>query len=419
MPTAEKIVFSSPARFQRASTQRLQLHAWRSREVNMPGDMGKSGRGMDLDCVRRASPRTLGVCVAALLLVGFWVSQTRSQMAWLEESVLKLQSEQRRTLGSSYSTSAAREPASRGLSGSSGSGWDVEGLPMSIRLGARVHMDNGVDGDEWTTIRSPAPVPPPVPAKKRRKSMYGGSREAAHVGGFLQNDTQSYEPRIWEFMTQVMGVRSVLDIGCGRGISTKWFMDHGCRVQCAEGTSEGVESTVLPSRDLIVQHDYTQGPWWPTKTFDAVWACEFLEHVGEKYMDNWLASMRSAHYVFTSHSMWGGHHHVAIHHDWWWIEKFESRGYQYLPEVTDIVRRLSMTSGNYMKATALVFRNTRNVKVAPMLGPGTGGQQCAETIRLLKGTRLLRAACDRHTWYKGRNPIIPWVSKCKDVCKHL
>ena len=100
--------------------------------------------------------------------------------------------------------------------------------------------------------------------------MYGGSLEAAHIGGFLQNDTQSYEPRIWEFMVKVMGINSVMDIGCGRGISTKWFMDHGARVQCAEATDEGIATTVLPSKNLITQHDYTQGPWWPMETFDAV-----------------------------------------------------------------------------------------------------------------------------------------------------
>eukprot|EP00472_Partenskyella_glossopodia_P011444 CAMPEP_0197526530 /NCGR_PEP_ID=MMETSP1318-20131121/18058_1 /TAXON_ID=552666 /ORGANISM="Partenskyella glossopodia, Strain RCC365" /LENGTH=341 /DNA_ID=CAMNT_0043080717 /DNA_START=102 /DNA_END=1127 /DNA_ORIENTATION=- len=302
-------------------------------------------------------------------------------------------------------------------------GWTTASMnasaPMSLILGQKLHLDNG-QGGYWTAMKSPKPVPPPSPiVATKAKTMYGGSREAAHVGGFLQNDTQSYEPRIWEFMVHVMGVKSLLDIGCGRGISTKWFHDNGCRVRCAEATNEGIETTVLPSRDLITQHDFTQGPWWPRETFDAVWSVEFLEHVHEDYMDNWFATMRSAHYVFTSHSKWGGHHHVAIHHDWWWIEKFESRGFAYAPEITDMVRRMSMGNGHYMRESALVFRNTRNVRIKPMYGPGTGGQHCDETKKKLWGTQLLKQACDRNSWAKGQNPIIPWVAKCRTLCEGI
>eukprot|EP00466_Bigelowiella_natans_P004579 jgi/Bigna1/79975/fgenesh1_pg.66_\ len=233
------------------------------------------------------------------------------------------------------------------------------------------------------------------------------SRDTTFAAEFVRGTShESYEPRIWEFMTKVLGVESVMDIGCGRG-----------RVHCAEGTTEGVETTVLPSRDLITQHDFTQGPWWPKQKFDAVWAVEFLEHVSEEYMDNWFATMRSAHYVFTSHSRWGGHHHVAIHHDWWWIEKFESRGFAYLPEMSDIVRRMSMGASNYMKNSALVFRNTRNLRLRPMFGPGHGGQGCEETRRLLWGTQLLKQACGRADWRKGQNPILPWTKSCIRLCK--
>ena len=87
-----------------------------------------------------------------------------------------------------------------------------------------------------------------------------------------------------------------------------------------------------------------------------------------------------------------------------------------MPEVTDIVRRLSMGSTSYMKQSALVFRNTRNIRVKPMLGPGSENQHCDATKKLLWGTQLLKAACSRDTWAKGQNPIIPWTQKCKSLC---
>ena len=351
----------------------------------------------------RLSPRVLfGALVVVFIIV--------HQFTMLSHSVAQLRS--RVDMLSASPAVGVAAPAPRTTSAR------VPGLPISMVLGERLHVDVG-QGGHWTKMRSPDPIPPPRPLVVREKNMYGGSQEAAHVGGFLQNDTLSYEPRVWEFMTQVMGIKSVVDVGCGRGISTKWFFDHGCRVKCAEATEEGVRTTVLPSRDLIVQHDFTQGPWWPMQTFDAVWSVEFLEHVEEKYMDNWFATFRSAHYVFTSHSKWAGHHHVAIHHDWWWIEKFESRGFQYLPLVTELVRRLSMSQSHYVRQSALVFRNTRNVRLTPLGGPGSGGQSCDETRRLLKGTQLLKQACQANQWNRGHNPIIPWVVGCKKLCKEV
>jgi len=370
------------------------------------------------------TPRSI-LSVTALMLIGFLLMVSH-QINTMSFTVFELR-KQLATLQAKVDGGAAGGPGSESrdttfaaefVRGTSHEVSDGEGgVPMSITLGQKIHYEKDKDED-WTTMVSPDPVPPPKAlVAKKSKTMYGGSLEADHVGGFLQNDTQSYEPRIWEFMTKVLGVESVMDIGCGRGISTKWFYDHGCRVHCAEGTTEGVETTVLPSRDLITQHDFTQGPWWPKQKFDAVWAVEFLEHVSEEYMDNWFATMRSAHYVFTSHSRWGGHHHVAIHHDWWWIEKFESRGFAYLPEMSDIVRRMSMGASNYMKNSALVFRNTRNLRLRPMFGPGHGGQACEETRRLLWGTQLLKQACGRADWRKGQNPILPWTKSCIRLCK--
>ena len=59
-----------------------------------------------------------------------------------------------------------------------------------------------------------------------------------------------------------------------------WFVTHGVDAMCVEGSHDGVERTLIPdSETRLVEHDFSRGPWWPEKTYDAIWCVEFLEHV--------------------------------------------------------------------------------------------------------------------------------------------
>lgn len=72
-------------------------------------------------------------------------------------------------------------------------------------------------------------------------------------------------------MTDI-GVHSLMDVGCGRGISTSWFAFHGADVLCVEGSHDAFENSVLPDpNSQMVEHDFSRGPWWPEKTYDAIW----------------------------------------------------------------------------------------------------------------------------------------------------
>jgi 2-polyprenyl-3-methyl-5-hydroxy-6-metoxy-1,4-benzoquinol methylase len=101
-----------------------------------------------------------------------------------------------------------------------------------------------------------------------------------HLGGFTVFDVNGVSPSVWKYMVETLGVHSLLDVGCGRGTSTTWFLKHGVDILCAEGSHDAYEKTFLPDpATQMVEHDFSRGPWWPEKTYDAVWAVEFLEHV--------------------------------------------------------------------------------------------------------------------------------------------
>lgn len=118
-------------------------------------------------------------------------------------------------------------------------------------------------------------------AKEEFKSqeLYGGKGDKSHLGGWTDLDHHGVSPAAWKWIVTEVGVHSVIDVGCGRGISTSWFYFHGVEVRCVEGSHDAVENTVLPDPRMIVEHDFSRGPWWPAKTYDAVWCVEFLEHV--------------------------------------------------------------------------------------------------------------------------------------------
>jgi Methyltransferase domain len=151
--------------------------------------------------------------------------------------------------------------------------------------------------------------------------LYGGKGDKVHLGGFTDIDLHGISPAAWKYMISFFGIKSLMDVGCGRGISTAWFYLHGVDALCLEGSHDGVLQTILPHPETqIIEHDFSRGPWWPEKTYDAVWCVEFLEHVGRNYHKNYFPAFRKSALIFATHSRWGGWHHVEVHDDKWYVD---------------------------------------------------------------------------------------------------
>jgi 2-polyprenyl-3-methyl-5-hydroxy-6-metoxy-1,4-benzoquinol methylase len=167
-------------------------------------------------------------------------------------------------------------------------------------------------------IASPLGIPPgeaealpsirvEEPSQEVKRGIYGGKGDKAHLGGFTAYDGQGVSPAVWKHMITDYGVKSLMDVGCGKGISTLWFALHGVKVLCIEGSHDAVDKTLLPDPvSQVVEHDFSLGPYWPGKTYDALWCVEFLEHVGRNYQYNYIQAFRKAALIFVSHSIWGG-----------------------------------------------------------------------------------------------------------------
>jgi SAM-dependent methyltransferase len=187
-----------------------------------------------------------------------------------------------------------------------------------------------------------------------------------HLGGYREGgDPNTWYPELWDWVYQELGVRSVLDVGCGEGQSARYFKNLGCDVLGIDGSREAVQNSVIPQCEML--HDFTAGPFNLKRSFDLVWSCEFVEHVEEEFSQNFLAAFASSDkYVFMTHAVpgQGGHHHVNCQPSSYWVKRVGEIGF-----VLDyrLTRRARERAGHgYFRKSGLVF-------VKPGSGSGRHG----------------------------------------------
>jgi SAM-dependent methyltransferase len=178
---------------------------------------------------------------------------------------------------------------------------------------------------------------------------------ASHLGGFTPGgDPASWYPALWDALVVDLGVRSVIDVGCGEGQAAEFFYEAGCEV-------EGVDGCEATDYDWLVVHDYTTGPYLPKRRFDLCWACEFVEHVKEIFVLNFVTTFLAADLLLMSHATpgQGGHHHVNCQPSRYWIDLLGLHGFQHDPWLSIAARELAAENPaphNYFARTGLAFR---------------------------------------------------------------
>lgn len=180
-----------------------------------------------------------------------------------------------------------------------------------------------------------------------------------HLGGYITGgDPATFYPHLWEWFADDMGVRSVLDVGCGDGIALDYFEQFGVDVLGIDGIAQD---------DVrILQHDYSIGPWPPSgwhhrSSFDLVWSCEFVEHVEEQHVPNFLETFRCGQLVAMTHATpgQGGHHHVNCRERSYWKRMLAAAGFEFDERLTGVAREkasLNPDRHNHFVRSGLIFR---------------------------------------------------------------
>lgn len=171
-----------------------------------------------------------------------------------------------------------------------------------------------------------------------------------HLGGHL-NRTHT-DAGILTYFRDQLGVRSMLDVGCGPGGQVLLAQQLGLEAHGIDGDDQ-----VPRPPGPWIMHDYTLGSSGLELQVDLVWSCEFVEHVEACYSDNFLQDFDRGQWICMSYAPPGyaGHHHVNCQPQDYWITKIESRGYRFREDITRQVRQASSMHKKFMRKRGLVF----------------------------------------------------------------
>lgn len=187
--------------------------------------------------------------------------------------------------------------------------------------------------------------------------------EAPHLGGHA-NKTHT-DRGVLKFANEVLGCKSILDIGCGPGGQLE--MAHKVGFNNCIGldgdsllreTHDEVKKSGGPIDFIYV--DFTKAHVSP-QPYDMAWSCEFLEHVEEEYMDNYMKAFQACRWVFATHALPGkpGHHHVNCQEQSYWIKKFKEYGFTYDSQLSLQSRKASSMDREFYINTGMVYQNDK------------------------------------------------------------
>ena len=172
----------------------------------------------------------------------------------------------------------------------------------------------------------------------------------AHLGG--QNGRCWDDEGCLDWAIRTFNVRSMLDIGCGYGCQVKLARSKGLQSMGLEGDVSVCNGTL---QDVI---DFTETKYVSKTEYDLIWSVEFLEHVEEKYIENYMPAFESGTYVICTHAQPGqaGHHHVNCKPSEYWIDLFSKYGFFYSEEYTKEMKDASTMGKPFIKRNGLFFK---------------------------------------------------------------
>jgi hypothetical protein len=173
-----------------------------------------------------------------------------------------------------------------------------------------------------------------------------------HLGGHL-NKTHIDEGTL-DFIIKIYNIKSFLDVGCGPGGMVELAHQKGLNAL-------GVDGDYTITRfdpDKFIIHDYTTGPLILENNYDLCWSCEFVEHVEEQYIDNYMQTIKNSTIVIITHAPPGhnGHHHVNCQYADYWINVFSKYGFDYDNEMTKTIGKISTMKKSFLQKNGLFFK---------------------------------------------------------------
>lgn len=138
------------------------------------------------------------------------------------------------------------------------------------------------------------------------------------------------------YLKDTFNAKTYLDIGCGPGGMVELAEQIGL-------DSLGIDGDYTLDRynkNRFLIHDFTEGPAPVSGTYDIGWSVEFVEHVYEKYIPNYIKAFQSCKVILMTYAPpgWEGHHHVNLQEENYWINVMKKYGLIFNQEHTKNAR---------------------------------------------------------------------------------
>ena len=189
--------------------------------------------------------------------------------------------------------------------------------------------------------------------------------ENGHLGGCILydqvGDINTWTPRLWDDLIKLIDAKSIIDVGCGVGYSLQYFKNKGISAIGIDGLEDVLTHSPVP--ELITIHDYTKDKYVPDRIIDLAWSCEFVEHIEENFVENFMKTFDMCRYVGMTHALPNqpGYHHVNCQLPEYWINLFTIRGFKYMNVETKILKDSIMEEsyGHWVKNSFMLFKNEK------------------------------------------------------------
>lgn len=180
--------------------------------------------------------------------------------------------------------------------------------------------------------------------------------ENPHLGGNVRGgDPRCDDHGVWDYLIDTFKPKTICDVGCGEGHLMSYFVRKGIYSNGVDGLQDNKDNAVVGVGESIYIHDYTKGIQPVVIPVDMTVSCEFVEHVEEKYIPNYLPQFCACKTLVFTHALpnQAGHHHVHCKSDKYWIDLIKSAGFELLVEETEHARSLVQNS---FWGTLLIFK---------------------------------------------------------------
>jgi SAM-dependent methyltransferase len=175
-----------------------------------------------------------------------------------------------------------------------------------------------------------------------------------HLGGHY--NISNIDTGLFDYLKNKYDIKSMLEIGCGLGEQTDYAAKSGVDALGIDG-----DYTVKRSNNNFIICDLTQTTPRLDKNYDLVWSVEFVEHLHEKFIPNYMKLFQQGSYAVITHAFPGqkGHHHVNCQQSIYWIDVFYDYGFEYDSLETREMKKHSTMEYPWIQDGGLFFKKRK------------------------------------------------------------